>query len=145
MTMADFAEPKDIEEAWRPLNPVETSRASYWIGAASRKIRRQWKDIDARISADDPTADDVKDIVIALVIGILPGLENEGKKSLSVQAGNMTRSFTVEERRNEDRLHFEKWMIEIIEGSAEKAALPKIESPEPYGLNRIFPQWKDTY
>lgn len=143
--MNSFANAEDIVNAWRPLSQLETTRAEYWTGAASRNIRRKWKDIDTRIAAGDLTADDVKDIVVAQVINLLPGLENNGKKSISVQAGNMARSYTLQERNDEDRLHFEKWMLEIIEGKETEGALPLISAPDAYDLNKVFPTWQEHY
>lgn len=141
----DLANVQDVELAWRSLTPTERSRAEYWIGAASRRIRRRWPDVDARITNGTLDAKDVSDVVVNMVITLLPTLENAGQKSWSIQAGAEAKSVTLETGRLEDRLKFENWMIEIFEGAASRMALPKIAAPRPYGLNTIFPDWKEVY
>lgn len=143
--MAELASVEDIVSAWRPLTPVETTRAEYWIAAASRRLRRRWKTLDAQIESGQLDREDVVDVVVQLVIGVLPTLDNAGMKSLSVQAGSMAKSYTLEERGNQDRLHLEDWMIEIFEGAGPLTATPKIASPRPYNLNRVFTDWQETY
>lgn len=142
---ADLAQVQDVELAWRTLNTTERSRAEYWIGAASRRIRRRWPNVDDRIANDTLDAKDVSDVVVAMVITVLPTLENAGQKSWSVQAGAEAKSVTLESGRLEDRLPIEDWMIEIFEGAISQMALPKIAAPRPYGMNRIFPDWKEVY
>lgn len=143
--MADLATVEQLELAWRTLTPTEKSRAEWWIGAASRRIRRKWKDVDERIAAGTLNAEDVSDVVVDLVITVLPTLENAGQKSWSVQAGAEAKSVTLESGRLEDRLEFKDWMIDIFDGGASQMALPKIAAPRPFGLNTIFPSWKEVY
>lgn len=143
--MADLATVEQLELAWRTLTPTEKSRAEWWIGAASRRIRRRWKDVDERIAAGTLNAEDVSDVVVDLVITVLPTLENAGQKSWSVQAGAEAKSVTLESGRLEDRLEFKDWMIDIFDGGTSQMALPKIAAPRPYGLNTIFPSWKEVY
>ena len=147
--MADplqLATVENVVSAWKPLNDVERERAEYWISAASRALRRRWKDIDARINAGTLAKDDVTDVIVGLVIDILPGLANNGMKSGSVQAGAEARSFTMEDRKNgAGRIVFQDWMVEIFEGPVGETPRPKISTPRPYGLNRIFPEWKEVY
>lgn len=143
--LRELANVGDVEQAWRTLKPAEKDRAEYWLGAASRRLRRRWKDLDSRIDSGQLNRHDVTDVVVQLVIGALPSLDNAGMKSLSVQAGSMTRSYTLEDRRNQDRLHLEDWMVEIFDGVAAPTATPKIAAPRPYNLNRVFPQWQEVY
>ena len=143
--MADLAQVTDIVNAWRPLNPVETTRAEYWIGAVSRKIRRRWKDVDQRLTDGSLQADDVTDVVVSMVLSLLPKLESNGMRSVSVAAGAESRAITLDSSGGDERLSFEDWMVEIFEGTAAQTALPKLKAPKPYGLNRIFPDWKEVY
>lgn len=142
---SNLAEVKDIEAAWRPLNDTERSRAEYWISSATRRIRRNWPNVDARIQSGEIDRDDVSDVIISLVIDILPGLEHVGAKSWSVQAGSESKAVTLEQRRNEDRLHFEDWMVAIFEKKKTTTAQPRIAAPRPYDLNRVFPTWMEVY
>lgn len=145
MSAEPFAKIDDVELAWKTLSAAEKTRAGYWLNAASRKIRRRWKDIDARIAAAQLDPGDVADVVVALVIDVLPSLDNAGVRSMSVQAGSMGRSFTLEDRGNQDRLHLEDWMIEILDGSASRGATPQIAAPRPYDFNRVFPDMREIY
>lgn len=145
MSDEPFATVEDIEDAWKTLSAKEKTRAEYWLKAASRKIRRRWKDIDARIAAELLNKGDVADVVVALVLDVLPSLENAGLRSMSVQAGSMGRSFTLEDRSNQDRLHLEDWMVEILNGSVISGAAPQIAAPRPYNFNRVFPDMREVY
>lgn len=146
MAPEPFTTPQAIESAWKTLSTVETTRAEYWISAASRKIRRRWKDIDARLTAGSLDKDDVADVVVALVIEVLPTLDNAGVRSLSVQAGSMARSHTLEDRKNQDRLHLEDWMVELLDGAApEVGAVPMVAAPRPYDFNGVFPNMPEVY
>ncbi|RKS16744.1 Gp19/Gp15/Gp42-like protein [Arthrobacter sp. AG1021] len=143
--MADLAQVKDIVDAWRPLKPVESTRVEYWIGAASRKIRRRWKDVDQRIAAGTLQLEDVTDVVVSMVLSVLPKIENNGVKSVAVAAGAESRAITLDSSGGDERLSFEEWMVEIFEGVAASTPLPQIKAPMAYGLNRIFPDWKEVY
>lgn len=145
MSVEPFAAVEDIEAAWKPLSAAERSRAEYWLNAASRKIRRRWKNIDGRITEGLLDKGDVSDVVVALVIDVLPSLENAGLRSMSVQAGSMGRSFTLEDRGNQDRLHLEDWMVEILNGTVVSGATPQIAAPRPYDFNRVFPDMREVY
>jgi hypothetical protein len=62
-----FATTGDLAVWWRALDSAETSRAEVLLSAASRMIRRLYADVDARIAAGTLTADDVADVVLAMV------------------------------------------------------------------------------
>ena len=71
--MADpYASVTDLEQAWRPLSDTEKTRATYLLGKASRQLRAEAPDLDARtlLAPDDPDYLDrelVKDVVCAMV------------------------------------------------------------------------------
>jgi len=67
-----FATVVDLEEAWRPLSADEQKRATYLLGKASRQLRAEASDLDARtvLAPEDPDYLDpalVKDVVCAMV------------------------------------------------------------------------------
>lgn len=122
--MADeLADIETIEKAWRPLTAVEKSRAEYYLGMASRKIRRRWKDVDDRILDDGDylTAEDVADVVVQMVLPTVQVLPVRGARSFSEGVGSMSRSATLE-RTSADPLVIEDWMVEVFEKIA--TALP---------------------
>ena len=89
--MADFATVFDLEDRWRPLSPVEASRAWVLIGDASRKLRSRAKryrvDLDARIAAGDLGAQDVAAVVVAMVKRVMLSGDADGIESLQQTAG----------------------------------------------------------
>lgn len=117
--MVDLAVIDALELAWRPLRTAERPKADYYLGAASRRIRRRWPDVDSRISnpADRLTDDDVSDVVIQMVVGALDTPSVRGAKSFSEGVGPMSRSATLAAA-STDPLVIEDWMVEVFEGGA---------------------------
>lgn len=117
--MADLAEVATVEQAWRPLTPVEKSRALYYLGMASRKIRRRWPNVDARIAdpADALDAEDVADVVVQMVLPAIQVLPVRGAKSFSEGSGPFSRSATLEQT-SADPLEIEDWMVDVFEPRA---------------------------
>jgi Phage protein Gp19/Gp15/Gp42 len=115
--MADLAVIGSIENAWRPLSTAERPRAEYYLGAASRRIRRRWPDVDARLAAGNLNADDVSDVVVQMVVGALDVPLVRNAKSWSETAGQMSRSVTLQSGKS-DLLAIEDWMIAVFEGES---------------------------
>ncbi|MEE6295194.1 hypothetical protein [Georgenia wangjunii] len=121
--MADLATTTEFATAWRPLRPSEIPRAAYWIGVASRKVRRRWRDVEDRIAAGDLARDDVRDVVLALVNQVLGPAPVPGAKSWQEQrsSGEESRSYSVTMSPGKDPhqlMVFEEWMLEIFDGSS---------------------------
>ena len=128
--MTDLATVDQIAAAWRPLSEVEKARAGYYLGRASRLIRRTYPDVDKRIAdqGDRLTADDVADVVIALVMSIVPK-PVEGARSWQQSAGPFSESVTLPAASADLPMTLEQWMRNVfaVAGSA---------SPGPVG---VFP------
>ncbi|HEY9265503.1 MAG TPA: Gp19/Gp15/Gp42 family protein [Mycobacterium sp.] len=87
--MADepFADSGDIEAVWRTLTADEQARATKLIEYASRKIRRNVSDVDARIASGALDPLDVEMVVVAMVKRALMNTALEGVESQSQTAG----------------------------------------------------------
>lgn len=141
--MADLATVETIENAWRPLSPAERGRAEYYIGKASRDIRRRWPDVDARIadSADPLTAAEVSDVVVALVMSIVPK-PSPGARSWQQTAGQYSEAVTLPAAGSSHPMTFESWMIAVFERKAVTAGGPLGSFPETPPFDRIF-GWRE--
>lgn len=135
--MVDLAVIDALELAWRPLKQAERPKADYYLGAASRRIRRRWPDVDNRISnpADRLTDDDVSDVVIQMVVGALDTPSVRGAKSFSEGVGPMSRSATLVGA-STDPLVIEDWMVAVFEG--ESAAGPVFSMPPSGRYEDLF-------
>ncbi|MBM6622666.1 hypothetical protein JTF08_13705 [Micrococcaceae bacterium RIT802] len=142
--MANLADRSDLVAAWRPLRPDEETRADYWLGAASRRILREWPDVETRITAGTLKAEDVQDVVVHMVLRILQGPDVAGAKSWSVAAGAESRSVTLAEARGEDLLTIEGWMLDVFEGPTRRQGtpLPVFHAPRSGRYDRLF-QWSE--
>lgn len=112
--MADFATIEDIEKAWRPLLSAEKPRAEYYLGFAQRRLRSRWKDIEERVSSNLLDEEDVRDVVVHMVLGVLDGAPARGAKSWSQTSGPFSQSVTLESGRA-DLIVIEDWMVQIFE------------------------------
>lgn len=137
--MADFAEIESIEAAWRPLTTAEKTRAQYYLGMASRRIRRRWPDVDDRLASGKLDSDDVSDVVVELVLGAIGGPPIRGAKSFSEGVGPMSRSATLTEART-DPLFLEEWMVAVFEGAT--STRPVFSMP-PSGRYEDLFVWKE--
>lgn len=133
--MVDLAQPEAVVAAWRPLTSVELARVEYYLGAASRKIRRRWPDVDSRIAAGTLTADDVSDVVVQMVLGAVDVGPVRGAKSFSEGVGPMSRSATLAGA-STDPLVLEDWMVKVFEVSS--TALPQSSMPPSGNYEDIF-------
>lgn len=137
--MDDLAELNDVAAAWRPLTSLETERAKYYLKVASRRIRRRWKDVDARIAAGTLDAEDVSDVVVQLVLGAIDTPPVRGAKSFSETVGPMSRSATLASGKT-DPLAFEDWMITVFDPAS--AAKPVFSMPPSGRYEGIF-EWPE--
>lgn len=124
--MEHLAEIKDLEGAWRPLTAAERPRAEYYLGAASRQIRRRWKTVDQRIAAKELGEEDVKDVVIHLVLPKLDAPPVHNAKSWTKAAGPFQQQVTLQSGKT-DLFEFEDWMLEVFENKT--SALPMFHAP----------------
>jgi len=137
--MADLAQIEAVVAAWRPLTSVELPRATYYLGSASRKIRRRWRDVDDRIAAGTLTADDVSDVVVQMVLGAVDVVPIRGAKSFSEGVGPMSRSATLAGA-STDPLVIEDWMVEVFEGSSTPRPVGSFPPSGNYESTSIWPE-----
>lgn len=138
--MADLAEVYDVEQAWRPLTPQETTRARYLIGRASRMVLRRWPETWDRIAlgATDPTAPgaldarEVADVVVAMVLTVLAGPPVPGARSWQVTSGQESRSVTLASAAAEE-MTFAAWMVELFDGCPASGSRPAGHFPPGEG------------
>lgn len=133
--MDNLAEVEDLEGAWRPLRSSEKSRAEYYLGAASRQIRRRWKDVDERITAQTLGAEDVKDVVIHLVLPKLDAPPVHNARSWTAGAGPFQQQVTLQSG-TRDLFEFEDWMLQVFE--TKSAALPAFHAPPSGQYEGLF-------
>ncbi|QSZ49406.1 Gp19/Gp15/Gp42 family protein [Arthrobacter sp. D5-1] len=133
----DLADIPTIEKAWRPLNTAEKPKAEYYLGMASRAIRRRWPDVDQRIAndADRLTAEDVSDVVVQMVLSAVDRPPVRGAKSFSEGVGPMSRSATLLAG-STNPSEIEAWMAEVFEGRS--IALPVFHSPPSGNYEGLF-------
>ena len=90
-----FAVVEDLEGRWRPLTPAERARAGVLLGAASRRVRRQFPETDARVASGDLDPLEVVDVVAGMVKRVLMGGDTESLTQQSQTAGpfSLSQSF----------------------------------------------------
>lgn len=138
--MEMLAEIADLETAWRPLRTAEKSRAEYYLGAASRQIRRRWKTVDQRIASGEIGADDVKDVIIQLVLPKLDAPPVHNAKSWTQASGPFQQQVTLQSGTRE-LFAFEDWMLQIFE--TKSAVLPVFHAPPSGRYEGIF-NWPEN-
>lgn len=141
----DFATTGDIVNAWRPLSPIETTRAAYWLEVASRNVRRRWPDVDDRLALPDSDPRhldprDVRDVVVALVLEVIGGPPVPRARQWSEASGSESLSVTIDAGGGYDPRVFAGWMVAIFEGDpVATAPLPLGCFPEPLNYDPMFP------
>ena len=131
----DFATAAEVGNAWRPLNAAEVTRAGHWLEVASRRIRRRWPDVDARILLPVTAPEyldklDVRDVVLALVVEVLGGPPVPNATSFSVTSGAESRSVTLSSAAPFDPALFAPWMVAVFEDAPEPGPLPQFGFPK---------------
>lgn len=129
----------DLEKAWRSLTAEEKPRAEYYLGFSSRLIRRRWSNVDARVAAGDLGAEDVADVVVHMVLGIIDGAPVRRAKSWSETRGPLSQSVTLESGKA-DLITLEDWMVEVFTSSP--AASPVGSFPASGQYEPVF-HWKE--
>lgn len=137
--MSDLASPDVLEKAWRPLSTAERVKAEYYLGTASRRIRRRWRDVDDRIAVGTLDGEDVQDVVVQMVIAVLDKVPIRGAKSFSEGVGPMSRSATLVNPSN-DPLVIEDWMVEVFEGRATARPVGSFPRTANYDGISIWPE-----
>lgn len=141
--MADFAQPEDVATAWRPLSSQQQDSAKYYIGVVERRIRRRWPDVDARLAAGTLTADDLRDVVVQLVIPVLAALEAPtGARSFQVSSGGESRQVTLDAGARVELPDFDDWMVAILDAAPSAAPLPVGAFPRSGRYDCLF-EWKE--
>ncbi|WP_191724988.1 hypothetical protein [Brevibacterium gallinarum] len=130
---------EQIAAAWRPLSEVEKNRADYYLGRASRLVRRTYPDVDERIAdpGDRLTADDVADVVVALVMSIVPK-PVAGARSWQQQAGPFSESVTLPASSADLPMTFEQWMRDVFAVDAHAKHGPAFAFPPAPAFDRLF-------
>lgn len=129
----------DLEKAWRALTAEEKPRAEYYLGFSSRLIRRRWSNVDARLADGDLGAEDVADVVVHMVLGIIDGAPVRRAKSWSETRGPLSQSVTLESGKS-DLITLEDWMVEVFTTS--QAASPVGSFPPSGQYEPVF-HWKE--
>lgn len=137
-----FATPDDLTKAWRALSAAERATAEYYLGFASRRVRERWADVDARIAAGTLAAENVNDVVVQMVLGIVDGAPVRRARSWSETRGPVSQSVTLEPGRT-DLITFEDWMVRVFEAQA--SVTPRGSFPTSGGLDRIFRHKEGRY
>lgn len=140
--MAELATKDELASAWRPIREKEQERADYWLGAASRRIRRRWRDVDARIASGSLDRADVADVVVHMVMRVMAGPASPDAKAWSVSAGSESQSITQGSARGDDLLTIEEWMVDVFESITAATALPTFSAPPSGRYENLF-QWKE--
>ncbi|WP_315913583.1 Gp19/Gp15/Gp42 family protein [Arthrobacter sp. lap29] len=133
---------EDLEAAWRPLKAAEKTRAEYYLGVASRKIRRRWKTVDARIATGELGEDDVKDVVVDLVLPKLDAPPVHNAKSWSQGAGPYSQQVTLQSGVR-GLFEFEDWMVEVFEDSGGTSAPIPVGDFPPSGRYESISLWPE--
>lgn len=130
---------EDLEKAWRALTAEERPRAEYYLGFSSRMIRRRWSNVDDRIAGGDLDTEDVADVVVHMVLGIIDGAPVRRAKSWSETRGPLSQSVTLESGKS-DLITLEDWMVEVFTQSP--AASPLGSFPPSGRYEPVF-HWKE--
>lgn len=94
MTTQTFATSTDVENRWRELTISERDLADTLAEDASRRVRRRWKTIDARIAAGALDSEDVRMVVAGVVKRAMLNSASEGVSSKTDSGGVYSQSVT---------------------------------------------------
>jgi hypothetical protein len=94
MTTQTFATSSDVEDRWRELSATERDLADTLAQDASRRIRRRWKTVDARIAAGTLDPDDVRMVVAGVVKRAMLNSAAEGVSTMTDSGGPFSKSVT---------------------------------------------------
>lgn len=139
---ASLAAVTEIEQAWRSLSTEEKARAEYYLSFASRRVRDRWPDVDDRIAEQTLSAENVSDVVVQMVLGIVDGSPVRGARSWSETRGPLSQSVTLQPGRQQ-LIAFEDWMVKVFEPGG--GAVPRGSFPRSGGFDRIFRHKEGRY
>jgi hypothetical protein len=91
--MEPFATPSDVEAIWRTLTDQDTIRVFARIAQASRMVREQVPDVDARIAAGTLSADTVRDVVVDMVERVVSVDRFVRQGSVAVDDGSESKTY----------------------------------------------------
>lgn len=94
MTTQTFATSTDVENRWHELTATERDLADTLAEDASRRVRRRWKTIDARIASGSLDAGDVRMVVAGAVKRAMLNSAAEGVSSKTDSGGVYSQSVT---------------------------------------------------
>lgn len=146
--MSGFATAADVANLWRPLTAEETTRAGFLLGVASRRVRRDFPDVDDRIASGAVDFADVRDVVASMVIPVLGAAPVPGARSWSVASGSESRSVSVGSSTSAnplDLFEFAEWMLDILSPGRARSAVPVAYMPAGGGVSRLFPMSPEVY
>lgn len=146
--MGDFATHTDVANLWRPLTSEEQARATYLLGVASRRIRRDFPDVDDRLAAGTLADADVRDVAASMVIPVLGAAPVPGARSWSVSSGAESRSVQVSSPVSGnplDLFEFVGWMLDILSPNRARTATPVAYMPDGGQVSRLFPLNPEVY
>jgi len=114
-----WADPEHIEEVWRSLSEAESDRATALIEHAERGVIREWPDTEARLTAGTLNREDVRDVIVWSVLGLL-GVDLDipvNAKAFQETSGSESRSITLDGTLGGQWLTFAPWMVRVFEGN----------------------------
>jgi len=119
-----WTEPADIVKVWRPLRSKENDRAQGLIEFVERAIRREWPEITTWIAYGRLSVEDVKDVVVWMVLPILaPDVDLPiNARSWQDTSGSESRSVTLDSPTGPRLLTFSAWMVKVFDLAAGKVA-----------------------
>ncbi len=114
---------------------------------AYRQIKRRWKDMDARVASGDLSREDLRDVIVWMVIPVLGGPPMPGAKSWRVSAGTESQQVDMGAgNATPARLMvITDWMVEILDGvvDAVRPALPEFHAPAPGRFEAMGWEWPE--
>lgn len=125
-----WAEPEHIEAVWRPLTAAESDRATGLIEAVERGIVREWPDVPGRLTNGTLLVEDVRDVIVWSVMGVL-GVDAEipqNAKSYQETSGSESRSITLDGTLGAAWLTFSAWMVRVFEPRGGQSGPPVARS-----------------
>lgn len=119
-----FATASEVEVfLGKALSPAEQSRVESLIGRAERLLLRRWPDIPQRLDSGDLDADDVRDVVVGLVLPVFTGPGLPGVTSWSRSSGPYSQAFGFAKAGDGWSMKILPEMAEIFTGSHSRARM----------------------
>ncbi|OMH30649.1 Gp19/Gp15/Gp42 family protein [Tersicoccus sp. Bi-70] len=140
---AALATADNVANAWRPLTPAEQARADYLAGFASRQLRRRWRDLDDRLADGRLDSEDVRDVVVGMVLQAIELTPVMGARSWQISSGTESRQVTLAAAGGDpNRMEIVDWMLDILD-PARSPVVPLFSMPPSGRYERIFREWPE--